>query len=205
MSLYVDPLAQVAPLAQIGPGTKVWAFTRIQDGAIIGSNCQLGQNVYVDRNVRIGNRVKVQNNVSIYTGVTVGEGVFLGPSCVFTNVMFPRAFVERKLEFAPTLIDRGVTVGANATIMCGVRLWEFAFVGGGAVVTQDVPSFALVVGNPARQLGWVCACGERLPHAMQNIVQCWRCKLSYRVSEMACESSDPEALEQWWVARMDRS
>ena len=162
---YVDPSAQVSESVRIGSGTKVWAFTRILDNAIVGRNCQFGQNVFIDRSVTVGNHVKVQNNVSIYMSVDIADGVFLGPSCVFTNVEFPRSFVERKSCFSPTKVSRGVTVGANATIVCGVTLAEFSFIGAGAVVTRDTLPFSLVVGNPARRMGWACACGERLPVA----------------------------------------
>jgi len=196
--VYIDPLAQVATSAQLGRGTKVWAFTRVAEGAIIGANCQFGQNVYVDRSVCIGNHVKVQNNVSIYNGVTVGDGVFLGPSCVFTNVKFPRAFIERKHEFVPTYVERGVTVGANATIVCGVRLGEFSFVGSGAVVTHDVRPFALVVGSPAHQIGWACACGERLADHIPGTVDCKRCSLAYQVGADGCRVIDPDGFERWW-------
>lgn len=199
--VYVDSLAVVAPTAKLGPGTKVWAFSRVADGAVIGMHCQFGQNVYVDRGVRIGDRVKVQNNVSIYSGVEIGDGVFLGPSCVFTNVEFPRAFVERKTEFAPTRVGRGVTIGANATIVCGVRLGEFCFVGAGSVVTRDVLPFALVVGNPARRIGWTCACGERLPELGPVRARCRRCELGYDLSD-SCRVEDPERFERWWLERV---
>lgn len=199
--VYIDPQADVSPSARIGEGTKVWAFARVGDGAEIGVRCQFGRNVYVDRNVRIGDRVKVQNNVSIYTGVELGDGVFLGPSCVFTNVLFPRAVIERKQEFAPTRLERGVTVGANATIVCGVTLREFAFIGAAATVTKDVEPFALVVGTPARRIGWACACGERLA-ADEAAPTCGRCGLSFKVSAESCRPTDPAGLDVWWAARL---
>ncbi len=198
--VYIDPTAQVARSARLGNGTKVWAFTRIAERAVIGERCQLGQNVYVDRDVRIGSRVKIQNNVSVYTGVTIGDGVFLGPSCVFTNVTFPRAFVDRKNELTSTIVGRGVTIGANATIVCGVTIADFGFVASGAVVTRDVERFALVVGSPARRVGWVCACGERLQSGSGGFVHCERCRLVYRFPNDACEPHDFGELERWWTA-----
>jgi len=146
----------------IGAGTKIWFFCHVQRGSSLGEGCILGQNVNVDRDVHIGNRVKIQNNVSVYKGVRVLDDAFLGPSCVFTNVINPRAHVERKTEFKETVVGRGATVGANATIVCGNRLGDYCMVGAGAVVTSEVPDYALVIGVPARQVGWVCACGERL-------------------------------------------
>jgi UDP-2-acetamido-3-amino-2,3-dideoxy-glucuronate N-acetyltransferase len=149
--------------AVIGAGTKVWHFSHVMPGAVIGERCNLGQNVVVMPGTRIGNNVKIQNNVSIYEGVELGDDVFCGPSCVFTNVINPRAHVSRKHEYRATRVGRGSTIGANATIVCGVTLGEYAFVGAGAVVTSDVPAFGLMVGVPARRVGWTCQCGERLP------------------------------------------
>jgi acetyltransferase-like isoleucine patch superfamily enzyme len=148
--------------ATIGAGTKIWHFSHVLPGTVIGRNCVIGQNVMVGPDVHIGDNCKIQNNISLYKGVTLEDGVFCGPSCVFTNVMTPRAEIERKNEFLPTLARRGATIGANATIMCGVTLGEYCFVAAGAVVTRDVPPFALVVGVPARQIGWVSRSGERL-------------------------------------------
>ena len=159
---FVDPSAIVDDGAQIGEGTRIWHFVHIMSGARIGSNCVFGQNCFVG-NVRIGDGTHVQNNVSIYDGVTLEDHVFAGPSCVFTNVVNPRSEIERKDEYAPTLVCRGATIGANATILCGVTLGAYCFVGAGAVVTSDVVDYALVVGVPARRIGWVCACGVRLP------------------------------------------
>lgn len=198
---YIDPSAQVASSATIGAGTKVWAFTRVQNDAVVGTRCQLGQNVYIDRGVYVGNRVKVQNNVSIYTGVEIGDGVFLGPSCVFTNVMLPRAVVERKTEFAVTRVGRGATIGANATVVCGVNVGPFALVGAGAVVSRDVAAFSLVVGNPARHLGWVCACGERIAVDTSSY-RCGRCALVYDVRRDGCRPLDTDAFERWWTERL---
>src|SRR5437762_2517380 len=148
--------------AVIGRGTKIWHFCHVMPGAVIGEGCNLGQNVVVMGGARLGNNVKVQNNVSIYEGVTLEEDVFCGPSCVFTNVTNPRSHVSRKSEYRPTRVRRGSTIGANATIVCGITLGEYSFIGAGAVVTSDVPSFALMVGVPARRVGWMCQCGERL-------------------------------------------
>jgi len=148
---------------EIGEGTRVWHFCHIMEGAEIGRNCSIGQNVFIGRNVRLGNGVKVQNNVSIYEAVTIEDGVFCGPSCVFTNVLNPRSVISRKEEFRETLVKEGATIGANATIVCGNILGRFSFVGAGAVVTHDVPDYALVFGNPGKIQGWMCECGVKLP------------------------------------------
>jgi len=168
---------------EIGEGTKIWHFCHILSGSKIGKNCVLGQNVMVGPNVKIGNNVKIQNNVSVYEGVEIEDEVFCGPSCVFTNVINPRAFIERKHEFKKTLVKRGATIGANATIVCGVTIGEYAFVGAGAVVTKDVPPYALVVGVPARQIGWVCKCGVRLEFNENNIAICKSCGNKYKLEE----------------------
>jgi UDP-2-acetamido-3-amino-2,3-dideoxy-glucuronate N-acetyltransferase len=147
---------------EIGARTKIWHFCHVLSGSRLGAGCVLGQNVMAGPRVTIGDGCKIQNNVSLYEAVTLEEEVFCGPSCVFTNVLTPRAFVERKSEFAPTLVRRGASIGANATIVCGVTIGQFAMIGAGAVVTRDVPDFALVVGNPARHFGWVSREGERL-------------------------------------------
>ena len=149
--------------AQVGKDTKVWHFSHVMPGAVIGERCNLGQNVVVMNGVRIGNNVKVQNNVSIYEGVELEDDVFCGPSMVFTNVMNPRSHVSRKAEYRRTVVKRGASIGANATIVCGVTLGEYSFIGAGAVVLRDVPGFALMAGVPAKQIGWMCQCGERLP------------------------------------------
>ncbi len=148
--------------AQIGPGTRIWHFCHIMPGAVIGSNCILGQNVFVDNNAIIGNAVKIQNNVSVYNGVRLEDDVFVGPSAVFTNVINPRSFIERKAEFRETIVKRGATIGANATIICGHTIGEYAMIGAGAVVTKDVEAYALVKGNPARQTGWISQAGGPL-------------------------------------------
>lgn len=146
----------------VGKGTKIWHFTHVMSNCILGENCNLGQNVVVSPDVKLGNNVKVQNNVSIYTGVECEDDVFLGPSCVFTNVINPRSAVARKNEYRKTIVRKGASIGANATIVCGYEIGEFAFIGAGAVVTKEVPAFALVVGNPARQTGWMSKYGQKL-------------------------------------------
>lgn len=158
----VHPTAVIDDDAVIGSGTKIWHFSHIMSGCIIGKNCNIGQNVVVSPDVRLGNNVKVQNNVSIYTGVECCDDVFLGPSCVFTNVINPRSAVNRKSEYKHTLVGVGATIGANATIVCGHNIGNYAFIGAGAVVTKDVKDFALLVGNPARQTGWMSRYGHKL-------------------------------------------
>jgi UDP-2-acetamido-3-amino-2,3-dideoxy-glucuronate N-acetyltransferase len=148
--------------AEIGPGTKIWHFAHVLSGSRIGANCNLGQNVMVGPNVHIGNGCKIQNNVAVYEGVTLEDDVFCGPSMVFTNVLLPRAHVSRRAEFLATRIKRGASIGANATIVCGHTVGEYAMIGAGAVVTRDVPDFALMIGTPARRIGWVSRSGERL-------------------------------------------
>lgn len=162
MDYYLHPSAIVDDGAQIGEGSRVWHFTHVCAGARIGKGVSLGQNVFVGNKVVIGDRCKIQNNVSVYDNVTLGEGVFCGPSMVFTNVYNPRALVERKHEYRDTRVGRGATLGANCTIVCGVDIGEFAFVGAGAVVNHDVPAYALMVGVPARQIGWMSEYGEQL-------------------------------------------
>jgi len=159
---FAHETAVIDASCRVGAGTKIWHFSHVMGDSVIGERCNLGQNVMVAPGCLIGNGVKIQNNVSVYTGVTIEDDVFCGPSMVFTNVINPRAFIERKREYRPTLVRRGASIGANATIICGVTLGEYCFVGAGAVVTRDVPPYALVVGNPARQRGWVCVCGVRL-------------------------------------------
>ncbi|MEL7159861.1 MAG: acyltransferase [Bacteroidota bacterium] len=160
--MQIHPTAVVDPGAIIGAGTKVWHFCHLMPDCEIGPDCNLGQNVFVATGVRLGRNCKVQNNVSLYAGVRCEDDVFIGPSAVFTNVVNPRAAVNRRAEYAPTVLEKGVTVGANATIVCGRRLGRYAFVGAGSVVTRDVPPYALVIGNPARQTGWMSAAGETL-------------------------------------------
>ncbi|MEW5947415.1 MAG: acyltransferase [bacterium] len=160
---FAHPTAVIDAPCTIESGVRVWHFSHVREGAFIGEGTNIGMNVYIGAGVRIGRRVKIQNNVSVYEGVTLEDEVFCGPSAVFTNVINPRSAVERKDEFRPTLVRRGATVGANATVLCGNTLGEWCFVGAGAVVTGDVPAYALVMGNPARRAGWVCRCGARLP------------------------------------------
>ena len=162
MSVFVHQTAVVEPGAQLGEGSKVWHFVHVCPTAKIGKRCVLGQGVFVADNVVLGDNVHVQNHVSIYDGVVLEDDVFCGPSMVFTNVKNPRSAVPRKSNYEQTLVRKGVTIGANATIVCGVELGEFAFVGAGSVVTRDVAPHSLVVGNPARHVGWACICGERI-------------------------------------------
>jgi UDP-2-acetamido-3-amino-2,3-dideoxy-glucuronate N-acetyltransferase len=177
--VFIHPSAIVDEPCEIGTGTKIWHFCHVMRDARIGQNCIFGQNVFVARGVQIGSHVKIQNNVSVYEGVTLGDYVFCGPSMVFTNVINPRGGIERKSEFQSTIVERGVTFGANSTILCGHRIGEYAFIGAGAVVTRDVPPFALLVGNPARRAGWMCRCGVRLPSGSARL-QCPACRSVYR-------------------------
>lgn len=167
---------------QIGTNTKIWHFTHIMKNSQIGSNCVLGQNVMVAPGVNIGNGVKVQNNVSIYSGVTCEDGVFLGPSMVFTNVINPRSFIERKDEFKATLVKKGASIGANATILCGIEIGEYAMIGAGAVVTKSVPAYGLVVGNPSKQIGWVSKAGVRLQLDENGFAVCEQSNEHYQLS-----------------------
>jgi dTDP-4-amino-4,6-dideoxygalactose transaminase/acetyltransferase-like isoleucine patch superfamily enzyme len=181
---FVHPSAVLDGGVELAEDVKVWHFVHVCSGARIGAGSSLGQNVFVGRGVRVGQRVKVQNNVSLYEGVEIEDDVFLGPSCVFTNVLNPRAFVERKQEYRPTRVARGASIGANATVVCGTHVGEYAFVAAGATVTRDVPAYALVKGSPARLSGFVCMCGEKLPG--QGAVECARCQRRYRVEETRC-------------------
>ena len=165
----------------IGKGTKIWHFSHIMSGCQIGENCNIGQNVVVSPGVVLGRNCKVQNNVSIYTGVRCGDDVFLGPSMVFTNVINPRSAVVRKNEYKPTILRRGASVGANATIVCGNEIGEYAMIGAGAVITKPVPAYALVVGNPARQIGWVSEYGEKLNFDENGLATCPATGQKYRL------------------------
>jgi UDP-2-acetamido-3-amino-2,3-dideoxy-glucuronate N-acetyltransferase len=170
--VFIHETAVVDPGAQIGAGSRIWHFCHVSPGSVIGKNCVLGQNVFVANDVVLGNNVKVQNNVSLYTGVICEDDVFLGPSMVFTNVINPRSSVNRKSEFMKTLVKRGATIGANVTVVCGVTLGMYSFAGAGAVVTRDVPDYALVVGNPAHQTGWMSEAGEKLVFIESRYAQC---------------------------------
>jgi UDP-2-acetamido-3-amino-2,3-dideoxy-glucuronate N-acetyltransferase len=176
---FVHESSYVDPGAVIGAGTKIWHFSHVMPGAVIGERCNLGQNVVVMPGTRLGNNVKVQNNVSIYEGVELEDDVFCGPSCVFTNVVNPRSHISRKAEYKPTFVRRGATIGANATILCGTTLGAWCFIGAGAVVRDDVPAYALMVGVPARQVGWMCHCGVRLA-VRGGAGTCSACGAEYR-------------------------
>jgi UDP-2-acetamido-3-amino-2,3-dideoxy-glucuronate N-acetyltransferase len=172
MSFFSHSSAIVDDGCQIGEGTKIWHFSHIMSGCIIGDNCNIGQNVVVSPKVTLGNNVRVQNNVSIYEGVICEDDVFLGPSMVFTNVFNPRSAVSRKHEYMQTLVRKGASIGANATIVCGNEIGEYAFIGAGAVVTKPVPAYALVIGNPARQTGWMSEFGQKLKFDAKNKAIC---------------------------------
>ena len=178
---YIHPTAVVDPGAELGDDTKVWHFCHVSPGAKIGRGCVLGQNVFIASNVRIGDGVRIQNNVSIYDGVTIENNVFIGPSAVFTNVSHPRAEVNRKGAFEPTLVKYGATIGANSTIVCGREIGEYGFVGAGAVITHNVVAYSLVIGVPARQVGWMCQCGEGLPAATAHGIHCKFCDRWYHM------------------------
>jgi UDP-2-acetamido-3-amino-2,3-dideoxy-glucuronate N-acetyltransferase len=168
---------------QIGDGTSIWHFSHIMPKCVIGKNCNIGQNVVISPEVVLGDNVKVQNNVSIYTGVICEDDVFLGPSCVFTNVTNPRSAVNRRGQYARTTVKKGASIGANATIVCGHDIGEFAFIGAGAVVTKNVPAYALLVGNPARQLGWMSEYGHRLSFDKDGLATCPESGQQYRLKE----------------------
>lgn len=182
MDYFVHPTAVVDEGCEIGSGTKIWHFSHIMPGCKLGDNCNIGQNVVISSEVVLGKNVKVQNNVSLYTGVTCDDDVFLGPSCVFTNVTNPRSAVNRRGQYAKTHVGRGASIGANATIVCGHDIGEFAFIGAGAVVTKDVPAYALLVGNPAKQLGWMSEYGHRLNFDEKGIAVCPESKEKYQLS-----------------------
>jgi len=182
---FIHPTAVVDAPSEIGEGTKIWHFSHVLPHSRLGKNCNVGQNVVIGPDVAIGNNVKVQNNVSIYTGVELEDDVFCGPSMVFTNVVNPRSHIIRKHEYRKTLVKRGASIGANATVVCGVTIGQYAFVGAGAVVIRDVPDYALVVGNPARHIGWMCYCGIRLP-GKGAAVQCSTCGRAYEIRENIC-------------------
>jgi UDP-2-acetamido-3-amino-2,3-dideoxy-glucuronate N-acetyltransferase len=181
-SYEAHPSAIIDDGAEIGKGTKIWHFSHISKGAVIGENCSFGQNVYVAPKTRIGNGVKVQNNVSIYDEVYLEDDVFCGPSCVFTNVINPRSAIVRKNEYRVTLVKKGASIGANATIVCGVTLGEYSFIAAGAVVSKNVNAFELVAGVPARNIGWICRCGIKLEIKSQPVA-CPSCKEAYTFTD----------------------
>lgn len=175
---FVHESSYVDEPCEIGKGTKIWHFSHIMKDSKIGEKCNIGQNVVISPGVTLGNNVKVQNNVSVYTGVICEDDTFLGPSCVFTNVINPRSFIERKEEYKQTIVKKGASIGANATIVCGYNIGRYAFVGAGTVVTKNVPDYALVVGNPAKIMGYVCKCGNRLKVKGEGY-NCNVCNLGY--------------------------
>lgn len=180
---FAHPTATVDDGAVIGDGVKIWHYSHIMDGAVIGEKCNIGQNVVVSPGVTLGRNVKAQNNVSIYTGVTCEDDVFLGPSCVFTNVINPRSAINRHSQYAKTIVGKGATIGANSTIVCGHDIGEYAFIGAGAVVTKTIPPYALVVGNPARQIGWMSEYGHRLEFNSDGIAVCQESGQKYQLKE----------------------
>jgi len=179
IAYFAHPTAVIDENCTIGNGTKIWHFSHVMTGAVIGDNCNLGQNVVVSPKVVLGNNVRVQNNVSIYEGVICEDDVFLGPSMVLTNVINPRSAVSRKNEFKTTLIKKGASIGANATIICGNTIGRYAFIGAGTVVTRDVPDYALVIGNPGRQTGWMSEYGHKLKFNAANVAICEESKQEY--------------------------
>ncbi len=181
MSYFAHPSAVIDEGCLIGNGTKIWHFSHIMPGCRIGENCNIGQNVVVSPQVSLGNNVRVQNNVSIYEGVICEDDVFLGPSMVFTNVFNPRSAISRKHEYMQTLVRKGASIGANATIVCGNEIGAYAFIGAGAVVTKPVPAYALVVGNPARQTGWMSEYGQKLSFDKKGVAVCPESKEQYRL------------------------
>jgi UDP-2-acetamido-3-amino-2,3-dideoxy-glucuronate N-acetyltransferase len=179
---FVHESSYVDEGASIGAGTNIWHYCHIMPDTEIGQDCNLGQNTFIASDVKIGNNVKIQNNVSVYTGVILEDDVFLGPSMVFTNVINPRSHINRRDEYQTTLVERGATIGANATIVCGITLGEYSFIGAGAVVTKDVPAYGLVFGNPGRLQGWMCQCGNRLSFSDQeHSAKCVSCGNKYRM------------------------
>jgi len=183
MSYQAHPTAIIDEGAEIGEGTRIWHFSHVCGGARIGKNCSLGQNVFVGNRVIIGDQCKIQNNVSVYDNVVLEDGVFCGPSMVFTNVYNPRSFVERKSEYRDTLVKRGATLGANCTIVCGVTIGAFAFVGAGTVINRDVPDYALVVGVPGKQIGWMSERGHRLEFDEMGLAMCRESRDKYELRQ----------------------
>jgi UDP-2-acetamido-3-amino-2,3-dideoxy-glucuronate N-acetyltransferase len=188
--MYIHPTAIVESGATIGEGSKIWHFSHIMPNAIIGKNCNIGQNVFIADGVIIGDNVKIQNNVSLYTGVICEDDVFLGPSCVFTNVINPRSAVNRRGEYAVTTVKKGASIGANATIVCGNDLDIYCFIGAGAVVTKYVPPYALLVGNPAQQIGWISEYGHRLEFSEAGYAICKESKQGYKLINNKVQKAD---------------
>ena len=187
MAYTAHPTAIIDDGAQIGEGTRIWHWVHVCGGASIGRNCSLGQNVFIGSRVVIGDNVRIQNNVSVYDDVTLEDDVFCGPSMVFTNVINPRSHIPRKHEYLKTLVKRGASIGANATVICGHMIGEYAFIGAGAVVTRDAPAYGLLVGTPAKRIGWTCYCGVRLPlDATNRQACCAECGRKYRLADGAC-------------------
>ncbi len=182
MNYYAHETAIIDEGCEIGEGTKVWHFAHLISGCKIGKNCIVGQNCVIFNDVVLGNNVKIQNNVSVYTGVTCDDDVFLGPSCVFTNVVNPRSAIVRRGQYARTHVGKGASIGANATIVCGHDIGEYAFIGAGAVVTKNIPPYALVIGNPARQAGWMSEYGHRLQFNEEGVAICPESNEQYRLS-----------------------
>ena len=180
--IFIHPTATVDEGAAIGGGTKIWHYSHIMPQASIGEGCTIGQNVFIANNVRIGKGAKIQNNVSVYEGVELEEDVFLGPSMVFTNVINPRSSIIRKEEYMKTVVKKGATIGANATIVCGNNIGKYVFIGAGAVVTKEVPDYALMVGNPAKNIGWMSEFGERLNFDSKGIAICDNTGFKYKLS-----------------------
>lgn len=183
MNYYAHPTAVIDEGCGIGDGTKVWHFAHIMSGSVIGTDCNIGQNVVISPKVILGNNVKVQNNVSVYTGVICDDDVFLGPSCVFTNISNPRSAIVRKEKYEQTRVGKGATIGANATIICGNNIGTYAFIGAGAVITKDVQPYALVIGNPARQVGWMSEYGHKLIFDENGLATCHESKQEYKLSD----------------------
>jgi UDP-2-acetamido-3-amino-2,3-dideoxy-glucuronate N-acetyltransferase len=181
--IYIHPTSVVDEGCDIGEGSKIWHFCHISTGAKLGKGCNLGQNVFIANDVVLGNNVKIQNNVSIYTGVTCDDDVFLGPSMVFTNVTNPRSAINRRGQYAKTHVGKGASIGANATIVCGHNIGKYAFVGAGAVITKNVPDYALMVGNPARQLGWMSEYGQRLSFDENGLATCPESAQHYQLKD----------------------
>ena len=187
---FAHETAVIDPDCNIGSGTNIWHFSHVMSNCVMGENCNLGQNIVVSPEVVLGNNVKVQNNVSIYTGVICEDDVFLGPSMVFTNIINPRSAIKRKDQYSKTLVKRGVSIGANATIVCGITIGEFAFIGAGAVVLKDILPYALVVGNPSRQIGWISEYGHRLNFNELGYAICSESKEEYQLKANRVQKVD---------------